>query len=115
MVHGYQCIPDIINVQQDYVSSLAALGVETIALPSVVVPGGLQLYSDFIQKIPSAQKIHVRLTVVTVKVAAAFIMYCISWVDHEFPDGELGYYKEKLDLSVITRRKYLKLEETVTA
>ena len=111
-------IPDYhVAVQQDYISSLAALGIETIALPSVKwwwedAPGGLpgspesraRSYQDntsALRKILTERKIDLVITNTVNMFQGAVAAACENvphfWLIHEFPDGEFGYYKEKLD------------------
>ena len=111
-------IPDYhVAVQQDYISSLAALAIETIALPSVKwwwedSPGGLpgspesraRSYQDntsALRKILTERKIDLVITNTVNMFQGAVAAACEDvphfWLIHEFPDGEFGYYKEKLD------------------
>lgn len=111
-------IPDYhVAVQQDYISSLAALAIETIALPSVKwwwedAPGGLpdspetraRSYQDntsALRKILTERKIDLVITNTVNMFQGAVAAACEDvphfWLIHEFPDGEFGYYKEKLD------------------
>ena len=111
-------IPDYhVAVQQDYISSLAALGIETIALPAVKwwwedAPGGLpdspetraRSYQDntsALRKILTERKIDLVVTNTVNMFQGAVAAACENvphfWLIHEFPDGEFGYYKEKLD------------------
>ena len=111
-------IPDYhVAVQQDYISSLAALGIETVALPSVKwwwedSPGGLpgspesraRSYQDntsALRKILTERKIDLVITNTVNMFQGAVAAACEDvphfWLIHEFPDGEFGYYKEKLD------------------
>ena len=111
-------IPDYhVAVQQDYISSLAALGIETIALPSVKwwwedAPGGLpdspesrsrsyQENTSVLRKILTERKIDLVITNTVNMFQGAVAAACENvphfWLIHEFPDGEFGYYKGKLD------------------
>ena len=111
-------IPDYhVAVQQDYISSLAALAIETIALPSVKwwwedAPGGLpgspesrarsyQENTSALRKILTERKIDLVITNTVNMFQGAVAAACEDvphfWLIHEFPDGEFGYYKEKLD------------------
>ena len=111
-------IPDYhVAVQQDYISSLAALGIETVALPSVKwwwedSPGGLpgspesrarsyQENTSALRKILTERKIDLVITNTVNMFQGAVAAACENvphfWLIHEFPDGEFGYYKEKLD------------------
>ena len=118
---GYQvinAIPDYhVAVQQDYISSLAALGIETVALPSVKwwwedSPGGLpgspesrarsyQENTSALRKTLTERKIDLVITNAVNMFQGAVAAACEDvphfWLIHEFPDGEFGYYKEKLD------------------
>ena len=116
--HVINAIPDYhVQVQQDYISTLAKEGIRTIALPSVKwwwedAPGGLpgtheERVNSYQENIAALRKLmvdsHIDLVITNTvnmfqgAVAAACEDIPHFWLIHEFPDGEFGYYKEKLD------------------
>lgn len=111
-------IPDYhVQVQQDYISTLAKEGIRTIALPSVKwwwedAPGGLpgtheERVNSYQENIAALRKLmvdsHIDLVITNTvnmfqgAVAAACEDIPHFWLIHEFPEGEFGYYKEKID------------------
>ena len=110
-------IPDYhVSVQQDYIAKLAKKGIETLALPSVKwwwedAPGGLPgthnerviSYQENIaalRKIITDKQIELVITNTVNMFQGAVAAACENiphfWLIHEFPNGEFGYYKEKL-------------------
>ena len=111
-------IPDYhVSVQQDYMAKLAKKGIETLALPSVKwwwedAPGGLAgthnerviSYQENIaalRKIITDKQIELVITNTVNMFQGAVAAACENiphfWLIHEFPEGEFGYYKEKID------------------
>lgn len=110
-------IPDYhVQVQQDYISTLAKEGIRTIVLPSVKwwwedAPGGLpgtheERVNSYQENIAALRKLmvdsHIDLVITNTvnmfqgAVAAACENIPHFWLIHEFPEGEFGYYKEKI-------------------
>ena len=110
-------IPDYhVSVQQDYIAKLAKKGIETLALPSVKwwwedAPGGLPgthnerviSYQENIaalRKIITDKQIELVITNTVNMFQGAIAAACENiphfWLIHEFPNGEFGYYKEKI-------------------
>ncbi|SUN80462.1 glycosyltransferase [Streptococcus milleri] len=111
-------IPDYhVSVQQDYMAKLAKKGIETLALPSVKwwwedAPGGLagthnERVISYQENIAALRKIiidkQIELVITNTvnmfqgAVAAACENIPHFWLIHEFPNGEFGYYREKID------------------
>ena len=115
--HVINAIPDYhVQVQQDYISTLAKEGIKTIALPSIKwwwedAPGGLpgtheERVNSYQENIAALRKLmvdsHIDLVITNTvnmfqgAVAAACEDIPHFWLIHEFPEGEFGYYREKI-------------------
>ena len=115
--HVINAIPDYhVQVQQDYISTLAKEGIRTSALPSVKwwwedAPGGLpgtheERVNSYQENIAALRKLmvdsHIDLVITNTvnmfqgAVAAACEDIPHFWLIHEFPEGEFSYYKEKI-------------------
>lgn len=111
-------IPDYhVTIQQDYIAKLAKKGIETLALPSVKwwwedALGGLpgtheERVKSYQENIVALRKVIVNKQIELVitntvnmfqgAIAAACENTPHFWLIHEFPTGEFGYYKEKLN------------------